>query len=304
VETDRFVVRFWGTRGSYPVPGEHTLRYGGNTTCVEIQVGNYPLIVDAGTGLINLGYDLLRRAQQDGKFVPIIATILLTHTHTDHTQGFPYFVPIHIGSSILRILGPSPFQRSLEELLKNGVMPPNFPISLSEMPSLKIVRSLRGTELLALDQEQGNLHIYETHSRRSEPLSNNMVYVRILKSYAHPGGVYVYRIEWRDKSIVFASDVEGYAGIDRRLVDFARDADLLIHDAQYSEADYIAGKQGWGHSTLEMACDVAKMSGAKQLVLFHHSPTYDDDMLATLEKQAQQIFPDTIAAYESLEIAL
>ncbi|NJL35282.1 MAG: MBL fold metallo-hydrolase, partial [Chloroflexaceae bacterium] len=120
---EQFIVRFWGTRGSYPVPGPHTLRYGGNTTCVELQIGQHTLIIDAGTGIINLGYDLLRRSKENGG-IPISATILLTHMHHDHTQGFPFFLPAYQGTSTLHILGPRTFDEELEDTLNHAVLPP------------------------------------------------------------------------------------------------------------------------------------------------------------------------------------
>lgn len=303
MESDRFIVRFWGTRGSYPVPGPGTLRFGGNTTCVELQAGKHTLILDAGTGIINLGHNLIQRSKQsDG--APIVATILLTHMHHDHTQGFPYFLPAYIGSSVLHILGPRTFEEELEETLNHAVLPPSFPVSLNEMPSFKIIRTLRETDTVILDQERNGLHIYNTFHDRIEH-SPDMVRVRILKSYAHPrNGVYIYRVEWHNKSVVFASDTEGYVDTDRRLVNFARDTDLIIHDAQYSQRDYTASKQGWGHSTPQMACEVARLAGARRLVLFHHEPLYTDDMIAALESEAQQSFPETLAAYEGLEIEL
>jgi ribonuclease BN (tRNA processing enzyme) len=135
--------------------------------------------------------------------------------------------------------------------------------------------------------------------------SPDSVTVHIHRNPAHPrDGTYIYRVEWRGKSMVFASDTEGYIGMDQRLVNFARDTDLLIHDAQYLQDDYIQSKQGWGHSTPEMACDVAKSCGARQLVLFHHEPRYNDEQIAEIECQAQRLFPASVAAYEGLEIVL
>jgi ribonuclease BN (tRNA processing enzyme) len=116
--------------------------------------------------------------------------------------------------------------------------------------------------------------------------------------------VHIYRIEWRNKSVVFASDTEGYIGTDQRLVNFSRNTDLLIHDAQYTEKDYVAAKQGWGHSTPEMACEVARSCGARRLVLTHHEPRYTDEDIAAMEYNAQRCFPETVAAYEGLEIVL
>ncbi len=303
MEADQFLVRFWGARGSYPVPGPHTVRYGGNTTCVEVQVGKHILIIDAGTGIINLGHDLLRRARENGG-APITATLLLTHMHHDHTQGFPFFVPAYIGTSTLHILGPRTFDEELEETLNHAVLPPNFPISLHEMPSLKMVRSLYETEMITMDPEHGSLQIHNIyHSNIAR--SPDTVCIRIHRSHAHPrDGVYIYRIEWRNKSLVFASDTEGYVGADQRLVNFARNTELLIHDAQYTQNDYVSYKQGWGHSTPQMACEVARLCGARQLVLCHHEPRYTDEQIAQIECEAQHWFPETIAAYEGLEILL
>lgn len=303
METDKYIVRFWGARGSYPVPGPHTVRYGGNTTCVELQLGKQTLIIDAGTGIINLGNELLSRSRKNGG-QPIVATILLTHMHHDHTQGFPFFPPAYVGTSTLHILGPRTFDQELEQTLNHAVLPPNFPISLHEMPSFKTVRSLSENEMVIISHEDGEPHIYRVYQDPIKP-SRNDVCIHIHKSYAHPrNGVYIYRIEWNDKSMVFASDTEGYVDTDRRLVNFARNTDLIVHDAQYTQEEYAASRQGWGHSTPDMACDVARECGAKQLVLCHHEPRYGDDKIAELERKAQERFPNTIAAYEVLELVL
>ena len=303
MDNERLTLRFWGTRGSYPVPGPHTVRFGGNTTCVEVQAGNHTLIIDAGTGIINLGYDLIRRAQARGG-MPIRATLLLTHMHHDHTQGFPYFQPAYLGSSVLHILGPRTFEEDLEETLNHAVLPPSFPVSLSEMPSLKIVRSLRANEMVLLDGELSKPQIYNVHRDHVE-IGPDALQVQIHKSSAHPrNGVHIYRITYHGRSFVFASDTEGYVNSDQRLAQFAHNTDLIIHDAQYSEEDYMRNRQGWGHSTPQMACEVARQAGAGRLVLFHHEPRYDDAAVAALEDTARRIFPNSIAAYEGLEIEL
>ncbi|NTU83026.1 MAG: MBL fold metallo-hydrolase [Chloroflexales bacterium] len=303
MDNDQFIVRFWGTRGSHPVPGPHTVRFGGNTTCVEVQVGAHTLIIDAGTGIINLGHDLIRRAQARGG-APIRATLLLTHMHHDHTQGFPYFLPAYLGSSVLHILGPRTFEEDLEEALSHAMLPPSFPVSLSDMPSLKIVRSLRESEMVLLEGELSEPQVYNIYRDQVEA-DPDAVQVHIHKSYAHPrNGVHIYRIAYRGRSLVFASDTEGYVDTDQRLVQFARDADLIIHDAQYTEDDYARHKQGWGHSTPQMACEVARQAGVGRLVLFHHEPRHDDATIEALECAAKRSFPNTTAAYEGLEIAL
>ncbi len=304
MKADEFVVRFWGVRGSFPVPGPHTIRYGGNTTCVEIQVGGHIIILDAGTGIINLGHDLLRRARENSGS-PITVTLLLTHMHHDHIQGFPFFLPAHVGTSTLYILGPRTLDKGLEETLNHAVLPPNFPVSLYEMPSLKMMHSLDENDRIVLNPEDASLHIHSNIYRNPVATAPDMINVHIHRSRAHPkDGVYHYRIEWRGKSMVFATDTEGYFGTDRRLATFARNTDLLIHDAQYTEQDYIYHKQGWGHSTPQMACEVARVCGARRLVLFHHEPRYDDEQIAEMEREAQHYFPETTAAYEGLEIVL
>lgn len=303
MESDRLIVRFWGTRGSYPVPGPGTVRFGGNTSCVEIQAGPHTIIIDAGTGIINLGYDLLRRAKEQGD-APIRATLLLSHMHHDHTQGFAYFQPAYQGSSVLHILGPRTFEEDIEETLNHAVLPPSFPISLPDMPSLKIVRSLSESEMILIGSAQGELQVFNLY-RDKIPAGDDCVRVYVHKSFAHPrNGVFIYRIEWRDKSLVYASDTEGYISGDQRLVAFACDTDLLIHDAQYSHEDYLRSKQGWGHSTPQMACEVARLCRARRLALYHHEPRYDDTMIARLEEEARAIFPAAVAAYEGLAIEL
>jgi phosphoribosyl 1,2-cyclic phosphodiesterase len=300
----QFIVRVWGARGSYPVPGPGTVQYGGNTTCVELQIGSRTLIIDAGSGIINLGHDLLRRARQNGGR-PIVATILLTHMHHDHTQGFPFFAPAYLGSSRLHMLGPRTFDQELEETLNHAVLPPSFPVSLHEMPSFKTVRSLHESEMVIIDNDDDAPSICNIHHMQPSEYSPDCICAHIHKSYAHPrNGVYIYRIEWRGKSVVFASDTEGYIDTDQRLVKFARNTDLIIHDAQYTRQDYAERKQGWGHSTPQMACEVARQSGAKRLMLFHHEPTYNDEKIAEIEMEAREWFPNTDAAYEGLEIVL
>jgi phosphoribosyl 1,2-cyclic phosphodiesterase len=296
-------VRFWGTRGSYPMPGPTTLRFGGNTTCVEIRAGSLLLIIDAGTGIINLGHDLLRRALANGN-APITATLLLTHTHHDHTQGLPYFGPAYLGSSRMYIFGPRACEGELNQTLRYAVLPPSFPISLDEMPTVLAVRSLGESETIVFNAPHPEPHVLNIHHDQIAA-GPDTLQVRVFRTYAHPRhGALLYRISWRGKSLVFASDTEGYVDTDQRLVQFACDTDLLIHDAQYSHTDYLNSKQGWGHSTPQMACAVARQCGAKQLVLTHHEPLYDDATIAALEQEAQAIFPATQAAYEGLELVL
>ncbi|GAB4125706.1 MAG: MBL fold metallo-hydrolase [Roseiflexaceae bacterium] len=303
---EEMIVRFWGVRGSYPVPGSRTVRYGGNTACVEIQVGTHTIILDAGTGIINLGMDLLRRAKATGN-KPVVATLFFSHMHHDHTQGFPFFRPAYMGASTLHILGPKVFQSDLEETLSHAMLPPSFPISLDDLASLKIMRNISENNIVLLGHTPSDVRVLNLYHNEIDS-SPDLVRVRTYHSYAHPkNGVNIYRISWRDKSVVYATDTEGYVETDQRLVKFAQGADVLIHDAQYRKEDYMDPnnpKQGWGHSTPEMACSVAREAGVGQLILFHHEPLYDDETIAEIEKHARTMHPETHAAYEGLEIRL
>lgn len=304
--SDDMTIRFWGVRGSHPVPGPRTVRFGGNTACVEVQAGPHTIILDAGTGIINLGADLVRRARADGNR-PIVATIFFSHMHHDHTQGFPFFDPAYHGASTLHILGPKVFESDLEETLAHAMLPPSFPVSLDELASLKILRNVNETDIVLLGRTPTDVQVLNLFHNEIDP-SPDLVRVRTYHSYAHPkNGVNIYSISWHGKTVVYATDTEGYVETDRRLVKFAQNADVLIHDAQYRPEDYInpaKPKQGWGHSTPEMACAVARACSAKRLVLFHHEPTYDDATLAEIEASAQQMFPNTCSAYEGLELRI
>ncbi len=304
--SDDLIIRFWGVRGSYPVPGPSTVHYGGNTACVEIQAGVHTIILDAGSGIIPLGSDLMRRSRANNN-APVVATIFFSHMHHDHTLGFPFFEPAYIGASTLHILGPKVFESDLEETLAHAMLPPNFPVSLDELASLRILRNLSEKDVVLLGHSAHDVRVLNMYHDIIDD-SADLVRVRTYHSYAHPkNGVHIYHVSWRGKSVVYATDTEGYIESDQRLVKFAKGADVLIHDAQYRREDYVnpaRPRQGWGHSTPEMACEVARASGSKQLVLFHHEPTYDDEMIASIEAECRQQFPNTCAAREGLEIRI
>jgi len=300
-------VKFWGVRGSYPTPGAGTVKYGGNTACVEIRAGERTIILDAGTGIIPLGRELARTTpalaggarERAGELL-----LLFSHLHHDHTQGFPFFVPAYMPNAKLHIFGPDGTHESMKNVLERNQSSETFPIGLRDMSSTKDIQAVRESQVIVWD---------ETGVRVAESaigLGDEAVIIRIHKSYAHPGGVYVYRITWHGKSVVYATDTEGYVGTDRKLVHFAKDADVLIHDAQYLEEHYwgqlegFPSTQGFGHSTVKMACEVAAASEAGQLILFHHDPSYSDDMVAGMERTAKSLFADSVAAYEGLEIVI
>jgi len=291
-------VKFWGVRGSYPTPGAGTIKFGGNTSSVEVRAGEHTIILDAGTGIIPLGRELAR-SKRAGELL-----LLFSHLHHDHTQGFPFFVPAYMPNARLHIFGPGGTPETLSAVLERNQSTETFPLGLREMASTKNIQSVRESQVIVWDE--AGIRLAESASGSSD----EAVVIRIHKSYAHPGGVYIYRITWRCKSVVYATDTEGYVGTDRKLVQFAKNADVLIHDAQYLEEHYrgqlvgFSSTQGFGHSTVTMACEVAAASEAGRLVLFHHDPAYTDEMVAGMEATAKGLFADSVAAYEGLEIDL
>jgi phosphoribosyl 1,2-cyclic phosphodiesterase len=301
-------VKFWGVRGSYPVPGAGTADFGGNTACVEVRANDQTIILDAGTGIIGLGRSLIARTRQMG--AELEATIVFSHLHHDHTQGFPFFSPAYLPGANLHFFGPASFEKSLDMVLAHNQMPPMFPVTLQEMASIKDIHDIQGGDTILVGGSSGGVALRSAAQAKRGMSQTDAVMIRAHRSYAHPGGVLAYRIEYGGKSVVYATDTEGYVGTDRRLVAFAQGADILIHDAQFTEEHYNGQRsgcpstQGHGHSTALMACEVAAAAGVGQLVLFHHDPGYDDATIRGVEAQARSSFADVAAAYEGLEIEL
>ncbi len=233
-----FSATFWGVRGGYPKPGPTTNKFGGNTTCLEVRAGYHLIIVDAGTGIISLGEKLTAQHQADKK--PIVATILFTHTHHDHTQGFPFFTPSRLGSSVLHIFGPKLLHQDLEAVLAHAMLPPVFPVEPDKLRSLRVIRNVSESEMIVLGEPDAPPQVCNVY-REYKECSPGEVRMRVMHSYAHPQGIFVYRIEMDGKKLIFATDVEGYAGGDRRLIQFDQGADLLIHDAELLRRSTLTG---------------------------------------------------------------
>ncbi len=300
-----FWFKFWGVRGGYPKPGPSTNRVGGNTTCLEIRAGKHVVIIDAGTGIIELGQELLARINSE-EIAPVL-TLIFTHTHHDHTQGFPFFIPARLGNVSLNIFGPKMLHDDLEAVLARAMLPPVFPVALEELQSQWKVRNIHAGEMIVLTNSSPFPQVCNIY-RECHAVTPEQVQIRILHSYAHPkGGVLIYKIEYQGKKMVFATDTEGYDLDDRRLVNFAQGADVLIHDAEYTPEEYANDdfpRQGWGHSHWQMAVEVAKYAQVKRLFLTHHNANHDDDFLENMEREAQAEFPDTIVAREGMTVEL
>lgn len=265
------------------------MRVGGNTTCLEVQHGNERLILDAGTGVRALGDKLMRESRALGRKVD--ARFLFSHLHWDHIQGFPFFAPAFVPTSKIQLFGPRGEDgvTSLKAALAQQMSPPSFPVSLEAMASSKHFSTID-------DKDELQLGPFSVHMRR----------------LCHPQGVLGFRIEAGGKSLCFATDTEHAEGgeLDESLLELARNADLLVYDAQYTPAEYRGEngtgpcRRGWGHSTYEAAAMIAKAAGAKRLALFHHDPTHDDDMVEAIEAESKRLFAASFAAREQMTVRL
>lgn len=300
-----FTVTFWGVRGSYPTPGAQTARIGGNTPCVHVRAGKHNLIFDAGTGIIGLGRQLAAEYKPESN--PLNLTLFFTHTHHDHTQGFPFFVPARYQLTTLYIFGPKSLNEDLARVLSLSMLPPVFPITVDELPCRRVVRNLNEGEVILFDGDEHEPKALWSQRDADLLQDADALRVHVMKSSAHPQGVFVYRVSFQGRSFVFATDIESYVGNYQRLIQFAQGADLLAHDAQYTDALYLhapAPRQGWGHSTWRMAVETANAANVKQLALFHHEPEHDDETLEEIEKRAQHVRPDTCLAREGMTFEL
>lgn len=270
-------LKFWGVRGSTPTPQIENLKFGGNTSCIEIRNGdNECVIFDAGSGIRGLGQTLV----QEAAGAPIQAKIFLTHFHWDHIQGIPFFAPLYGPNNHISFLAGSS-GLPLRETLEGQMAKPYFPIDFDQVACERDFHQIEhGGEV-----KLGALTV------RPFPLN-------------HPQGASGYRIECNGRTIVYATDYEhGVAESDATLCEYARDADILICDSQYTPAEY-EQHRGWGHSTWQNAVLLAREARAQHLVLFHHDPGHDDQMMHEITQSARLQFENTTGAWEGFVAAL
>jgi phosphoribosyl 1,2-cyclic phosphodiesterase len=275
-------LKLWGVRGSIPVPGLSTVRYGGNTSCVEIRADGELIVLDAGSGIRALGLAL----ESEFGSRPIHLSLLITHVHWDHIQGFPFFVPAYNDKNQIQILGYDGAGSGLREILKGQMATPFFPVALYDLPGKINIQKLD-----SMDFKIGNVHV------RSRFMN-------------HPGICVGYRILTSKGSIAFLPDNEPYEAFklhsakshllspeqtqkrareDRaELVKFLQGSDILILDTQYTDEEYQA-HVGWGHGSLSTAISLALDASVRKLILFHHDPTHDDDMIDKMVQIARKI---------------
>lgn len=271
-EADDFSVRFWGVRGSIACPGPSTVRYGGNTSCLEVRCGGRLLIMDAGTGLRALGVVLASAA-------PLDLDLFLTHTHFDHVNGLPFFVPMFMKQNTLHLwAGHLKPQYTLKYVLGEMMLAPLFPVPLEVF------------------QAKTQYHDFAA----GETLTPRPGIVLKTAPLNHPNKATGYRIEYAGKSICYCTDTEHFPDrLDRNVVDLARGADILIYDASYTDQEYDKFK-GWGHSTWRAGAEVCDAAGVKTYVIFHHDPGHDDAFMDKVAEEAALRRPGTVVAREGM----
>ena len=278
--------RVWGARGSLASPGPETIRYGGNTSCVEIRLDDGSVIIlDAGTGIRPLGVAL-------AKDPPPRIDLLLTHLHLDHLEGLGFFAPLWDSETDLHIWGPPSPLRSLEDRIATYLSPPLFPVHLSDIPSRP--------------------EFHDTPEDRWD-IGGAKVFAHPI---SHPGPTVGYRLDEDGRVFVYMPDHEPALGIgDLRSVSpdwlsgyaVAFGADVMLHDSQYTEEEY-EHKVGWGHSSTEHMVTFAQIAKVRRLIMFHHDPLHTDDDLERIHARARELWGenggDVDLAYEGMEIEL
>ena len=264
-ENGETTIRFHGVRGSIPAPAPQNMRYGGNTSCVEVRCNNQLLILDAGSGLRLLGDELLR----DSPANPVEATLLLSHSHWDHVQGLPFFAPGYLPKNRITIFGAYGRGKQLQRALAEQMTPSHFPVSFEQMHGLEKVREL--------SKDTTNL---ENFAVRTIQLN-------------HPGGCTGFRIESTPGYVAYLPDHEPYRSnstnsAQQALVEFVRGVDLLILDTQYTAQEY-EQRVGWGHGCLPASVQLAIDAGVRRLFLFHHDPSHDDRYLDHMVETARAL---------------
>lgn len=303
-----FSVKFYGVRGSYPKPDYNFLKYGGNTSCVKISVNGHLIILDAGTGIIKLGQELIKEKIISPRDNEINATVLLSHMHSDHIQGLPFFQPVHDKTSNINIIGSSDYTKGIDIMISQLLFDKTFPLNLSELSANVSFGEINDSHALVFSHHSPIPELQKYEQEEDILPVEDEVIVTCLKSQAHhKEGVLMYKIAYKDKSVVYVTDKESYVGGDKRLAMFARDTNLLIHDAQYTTEEYINSahpKQGYGHSTFDMALETFSQSHAKALAFFHLDPNYNDEMLQEIESHYSNIGCNAFIAKEGQEIVI
>jgi len=272
-------IKFFGVRGSIPVCGEEFQKFGGNTTCILLEGPKRTVILDAGTGIRELGKEM---AQDPHLGIDRPCFLAFSHFHWDHIQGLPFFIPAYDSRRTFTISAIGRERRGLDlrSIFETQMQEEYFPVSLDGM----------GAKIEFLETSE-------------DYLSMEKAFIRVIK-HNHPGGAYSYRLQdIEGKVVVCCTDIEHGERIDPRIVALARDADVLIHEGQYTPEE-LPRYRGWGHSSWAQAVEVAEQAKVKRLIITHHDPDHNDAFLRDVEKQCQARFPGAVLAREKMEVVI
>ena len=270
-----FWVRFWGVRGSIACPSPNHVRYGGNTSCLEVCVGGKRVVLDAGTGIRNLGQEFLKEGVRS-------ANILLTHTHWDHINGFPFFTPAYVPDHAFDIYAGHLIDAGgVERVLAGQMARPTFPVPLSALQAEMSFNDFRAGDILELEDVPATI--------RTAPLQ-------------HPDGATGYRFEVGDRSLCYVTDTEHVPGeLDQTILGLIKDADLVIYDCTYTDEEF-PKHVGWGHSTWQEGIRLCQAAGVKRLAIFHHDPYHEDAFMDSVAEQAAEMWDGAFVAKEGDKI--
>jgi phosphoribosyl 1,2-cyclic phosphodiesterase len=268
-----FSVEFWGVRGSIACPSPAHVKYGGNTSCLEVRAGDRVIILDAGTGIRSLGDSLRARDVRR-------ADLLLTHVHWDHINGFPFFAPAYQKGHAFQVMaGHLSDMGGIREILSGQMTQPTFPVPLDAMQSQLTFQDFRAGDEFRL----GDVRVKTCALR-------------------HPNGATAYRLELAGKSLCYVTDTEHVVGEpDQAILGLIEGADLVVYDSSYTEEEFPA-KIGWGHSTWEEGVRLCRAASVKQLAIFHHDPTHEDPFMDAVAEQARATWSGAIVSREGMRI--
>ncbi|GAB4363934.1 MAG: MBL fold metallo-hydrolase [Calditrichia bacterium] len=300
-------IKFWGVRGSIPTPGSSTLKYGGNTSCVELKLkDNVHFILDAGSGIRELGKALVKEKKS------IRAYIFISHFHWDHIQGLPFFRPAYVKGNKITIIGSDDTSLNLDQIIAFQMDPTYFPIAIQDMLAEIEFRSIKEETLEIEDVEIQTIYLNHPGYALGYRLNyngNSLVYISDNEPFYHLNTQNQFKNK-QTKSLNLADLFDNFVeNKDERLVQFCRGADILIHDTQYLPEEYLE-KITWGHSPFNFTVDLAIRSQVKQLILFHHDPDHDDETVDRIEALSRKIINKRgiplkcLAAREGMELQL